>query len=221
MTFSPLAQNLWALSGLVFWCIAYALMIRRGIKDRSYGMPMVALCLNVAWETYFAFFSNAQLANRVGYGLYLAADLGVLWTCLRYGPEDFAPGLARRTFRVLTLTTLVGGFVLVRQFSLSFDDSYGGISATFTTLLLSVLMVGMILRRDSVRGQSFYIGFFVLVGNISGWVMNLIAHQTVEPNISVPWVHTTNVLILLSNLIYLGLYLHIARREGIAPLRRL
>ena len=220
MTFSPLAQNLWALSGLVFWVLAYALMIRRGIRDRSYGMPMVALSLNVAWEAYFSLFSNAQLANRIGYGIYLVADLGVLWTCLRYGPEDFEQSLIKRYFRAITLTILIAGFVLVRQFSLSFDDSYGGISATFTTLLLSVLMVGMILRRDDVRGQSLYIGVLILVGNISGWVMNLIAKQTVETNISVPWVHTTNSMIVLANVIYIVLFLQIARREDINPFTR-
>ncbi len=221
MTFSPLAQNLWALGGLVFWLIAYGLMIRRGLKDRSYGMPMVALCLNIAWEVFYSLFSGAQLANRIGYGLYLAVDLGVLWTCLRYGPEDFESRLTKRYFRPLTVATLIGGFFLVRQFSFSFDDSYGGISATFTTLLLSVLMVGMILRRDSVRGQSLYIGLFVLLGDICGWVMNLIAKQTVEPNISVPWVHTVNVLIVAANILYILLFLQVARRDGIDPFRRL
>lgn len=215
MTFSPLEQNLWALSGLVFWTLAYLLMIRRGLRDRSYGMPVIALCLNIAWETYFSLFSDAQLANKVGYGIYLAADLGVLWTCLRFGPEDFRSPLVRQYFRPAAIASLIGGFFLVRQFSLSFGDTFGGISATFTTLLLSVLLVGMILRRDSVKGQSLYIALLILVGNISGWVMNLIAHQTVQANISIPWVTTTNVLIVLSNIVYLLLYLKVARRDGV------
>jgi CDP-diglyceride synthetase len=221
MTFSPAAQNLWALGGLAFWTLAYVLMIRRGARDRSYGMPMVALCLNIAWETFYAFFSSAQTANRVGYGIYLAADLGVLWTCWRYGPEDFPSPHARRYFRALVVAVLVGGFVLVRQFAYSFDDPYGGISATFTTLLLSVLLVGMILRRNDVRGQSLYIGLLVLVGDVCGWVMNLIAHQTVETSIPVPWVHTTNILIVAANVLYIGLYVQVARRDGVPLWRRL
>ena len=79
MTFSPLEQNLWALSGLVFWILVYVLMIRRGLRDRSYGMPMVALCLNIVWETYFSLFSDAQLINRIANGIYLAFNVGVLW----------------------------------------------------------------------------------------------------------------------------------------------
>jgi hypothetical protein len=82
-------------------------------------------------------------------------------------------------------------------------------------------MVGMILRRDNVRGQSLYIGLFILIGNVCGWVMNLIAKQTVEPNISVPWVHTTNVLILVANIVYILLFLQVARRDGIDAFTRL
>ena len=178
-------------------------------------MPMVALCLNVAWEAYFSLFSPAALTNRVAYGVYLLADLGVLWTCVRFGPDDFESPLIRRFFRPLTALTLAGAFVAIRQFSLSFDDSFGGISATFTTLALSVLLVGMLLRRNSVRGQSLPIALSVLAGNICGWVMNVIAHTTVQSNISLPWVHTTNALILLANLIYIGLYCLVARRDRV------
>lgn len=221
MTFSPLEQNLWALGGLVFWVLAYVLMIRRGLIDRSYGMPMVALCLNVAWESYFSLFSDAQLTNRVAYGIYLVADLGVLWTCWRFGPADFRSPLIRQYFRLATVAIFIGGFFLIRQFALSFDDGYGGISATFTTLLLSVAMVGMLLRRDNVKGQSLYIGLLVLIGNISGWMMNLIAKTTVAPNISIPWVMTTNTLIIIANLIYLALFIQVARRDEVNIWRRL
>ena len=221
MHFSPLEQGLWALGGLVFWVLAYILMIRRGLLDKSYGMPVVALCLNVAWEAYFSLFSHAQTADRVGYGIYLAADLGVLWTCWRYGPEDFRSSLTRRYFRPIMVALLAGGFILVRQFSLAFNDGSGGISATITTLLLSVLLVGMLLRRDSVRGQSLYIGLLVLLGDICGWVMNLIARQTVQADIPLSWVTTTNVLIVAANLLYLLLYIKVARRDRVSLLHRL
>ena len=220
MALSPMAQNLWALGGLVFWTVAYILMIRRGIKDRSYSMPMVAICLDVAWEAYFTFFSDAPTRNRIGYGFYFFFDLGVLWTCLKFGPLDFRSPSIRKYFRATAVATFVAGFFLVRQFALSFADLSGGISATFTTLLLSVLLVGMILRRDSVQGQSLYIVLLILVGDICGWMMNLIAQQTVQPNISVPWIHTVNAVIIAANLVYLGLYLKIAKRDSVPLLSR-
>ncbi len=50
-------------------------------------------------------------------------------------------------------------------------------------MLLSVLMLAMILRRNSIKGQSFVIGLVILAGDICGCVMSLIAKQTVDPNI--------------------------------------
>ena len=220
MSFSPLEQKLWVLGGLVFWDLVYILMIRRGLKDKSYGMPMVALCINVAWETYYSFFSVEQPANRIVNGLYLVPDLGVLWTCWRYGPGDFISPLIRQHFRSFMAIVLVCAFILMRVFALAFQDDYGALSASFTTLLMSVLLVGMLLRRDSVRGQSLYIGLFVLLGNLCGAVENFIAKQTVVPDLSLAWANTAYGLILFANLLYLLLYISIARRDKVSLLRR-
>ena len=221
MSFSPLEQKLWVLCGLVFWVLVYILMIRRGLKDKSYGMPVVALCLNVAWETYFSFFSVEQPANRIVNGLYMAPDLGVLWTCWRYGPQDFTAPLIRQYFRPLVFIVLVCCFILIRQFALAFQDDYGALSASFTTLLMSVSLVGLLLRRDSVRGQSLYIGLFVLLGNLCGAVENFIAKQTVVPDLSLAWANTAYGLILFANVLYLLLYISVARRDKVSLLRRL
>lgn len=42
------------LSG-IFWTITYLLILQRSIQDRIIGMPMVALCMNIAWEFIFSF----------------------------------------------------------------------------------------------------------------------------------------------------------------------
>jgi hypothetical protein len=39
----------------VLWTITYLLIIRRGVLDRTYGMPLVALCANLSWEFIFSF----------------------------------------------------------------------------------------------------------------------------------------------------------------------
>jgi len=42
-----IATVLAILSG-IFWTITYLLIIRRSIQDKSVGMPMVALCMNIS-----------------------------------------------------------------------------------------------------------------------------------------------------------------------------
>ena len=83
-------------------------------------------------------------------------------------------------------------------------------------MLLSVLLVGMLLRRDSVRGQSLYIGLFILLGNTCGAVENLIARQTIDPELSLAWANTAYGLIILTNILYLLLYINIARRDDVS-----
>lgn len=36
------------------WTVAYALIIWRGFKDRTFGMPLVALGANLSWEVILA-----------------------------------------------------------------------------------------------------------------------------------------------------------------------
>lgn len=42
------------ISGLA-WTITYLALIYRGFRDRTFGMPLVALALNLAWEFVFTF----------------------------------------------------------------------------------------------------------------------------------------------------------------------
>lgn len=218
--FSPLEQNLWSLGGLGAWTVVYVLMIRRGIKDKSYGMPVIALCVDIGWETYYTFFAASPLANKVGVGLYLITDLGVLATCLKYGKSDFDSPMIKKHFNGMVVAALIAGFFVVRRFDLSFHDPVGAVSATFTTMLLSVSLVAMILRRNSVAGQSFVIGVLILAGDVCGLFMGLIARQTVDHGIPAEWVITSNVVIISCNLFYLYLYFQIAKRDGIALWKR-
>jgi len=39
-----------AIGGLL-WIITYLLIIRKSFKDRAYGLPMFAICLNITWES--------------------------------------------------------------------------------------------------------------------------------------------------------------------------
>jgi len=71
------------------WVAAYVLIIVRSFIDRSYGMPLAALALNIAWEGTFSFIyphTNLQLyVNIVWFGLDCIILLEVLW----FGPREF------------------------------------------------------------------------------------------------------------------------------------
>ncbi len=218
---TPPSQLVLPALGLLFWFLVYVLMWRRGAKDRTYGMPVAALCVNVAWETIFTFCFDTPTVFKVGNGLWLLVDLGVLYTCFKYGPADFASPLARRWLRPALPVILLAAGAVELGFIHAFKDFYGGFSATFTTMLLSAQLIAMILRRNSVQGQSLYIALCVLAGNVAGYFMNRMAQQTVAPDLSVLWIQVSNAFIVACNFVYIGLYLHVAKRDGVDPWRRL
>jgi hypothetical protein len=41
--------------GGIFWILAYVCIISKGFKDKTYGMPLIALCANNSWEFIFSF----------------------------------------------------------------------------------------------------------------------------------------------------------------------
>nr|WP_222707310.1 hypothetical protein [Pontibacter qinzhouensis] len=53
------------ISSGVFWTLAYLLLLRRGYIDKSYGMPMVALCANISWEFIFGLFTHTARRNSM------------------------------------------------------------------------------------------------------------------------------------------------------------
>src|SRR4029453_9816635 len=71
------------------WYVAYVLIIYRGFKDRSYGMPVTALCANVAWEGLGSFVLPVGPVARGTNIMWFVTDLVILYTCLRYGADDF------------------------------------------------------------------------------------------------------------------------------------
>ena len=48
----------------MLWTLAYLLIIRQGFLDRTYGMPLAALCVNLSWELVFAFVYPHDLPQR-------------------------------------------------------------------------------------------------------------------------------------------------------------
>lgn len=149
-------------SGLC-WTVTYLLIIRRSLLDRTYGMPLAALCANIAWEFLFAFAHPSPGVQRIVNIVWFLLDAVIFYTLLRYGPKEFVR-LSRAAFYAvvaLSLATALGGVAVVSgQF-----DHWQGIYAAFgQNLMMSALFVAMLYQRGSLRGQSAAIALFKLLG---------------------------------------------------------
>lgn len=211
-----------SVAAVIVWTLVYILMIRRGIKDKSYGMPIFALSLNIVWEGWMGFASDMILLQRGFCVLWFGFDLGVLYTVFKYGAEDFKGWpLLHRWFRPMVCGVLLMSLSMNYAVIKGLNDTHGAYSATLTIIVYATLLVVMILRRNSVKGQSLYIALLILIGDSLGFVVMLFGINYFQPGVSMHYVWGFQPLILLLHLLYIGLYCRVAIRDGINPFTRL
>src|ERR687893_536829 len=184
----------------VLWTLAYLLMIRRGFLDRTYGMPLVALCANLSWEFIFSFVYPHDLPQRAVNVVWFSFDLVILLQLLLYGPREFAD-LPRRAFYAVLALALAASFGAVLAVTLEFDDFDGAYSAFGQNLMMSVLFLAMLYGRNSLRGQSVSIALLKMGGTALASFAFYFYNPEYEGSILLPFLY---VAILVFDGIYVG-----------------
>jgi hypothetical protein len=193
----------------VLWTLAYLLIIRRGFLDRTYGIPLVALCANISWEFIFAFVYPHDLPQRAVNVVWFSLDVLILFQLLLYGPREFA-GLSRRLFCMVFALALATAFGAVLAVTLEFDDFDGAYSAFGQNLMMSILFVAMLHARRSLRGQSVWIAILKMGGTALASFAFYFYNPAYDGSILLPFLYGA---ILLFDGIYVGLTVACARRE--------
>ena len=231
------------LSG-VFWLVAYILIIYRGFKDRSYGMPVVALCGNLAWELIFglgiesgcaASWSSCPHAIIQGRNfIWMVFDLVILYTILKFGRRYFT-GFLNKYFTPIVLGGTVFAFLLIwatvqefyipNRWGVVVDGQtpaylpltlQGGSYYTgfVLNIIMSILFVFMIYRRDNVDGQSVYIALSKWLGSVAAFGFML------ADDIGSRVVFVLYAAIFVFDLFYTWQVYRKCREQGINPWRR-
>jgi hypothetical protein len=235
---------LWtAMASGVLWLIAYLLIIYRGFKDHSYGMPVVAMIGNLAWEIIFglgieadcpATWSSCPSTMQVRDFVWLLFDFIILYTILRYGRKYFS-GILQRYFVVIVVGGIAVAFGLIYSIIQEFwiQNVWGlvidGQTPAFVSLkiqggsyytgfglnlIMSILFVFMIIQRGTVEGQSIYIA-------ISKWLASLAAYGfMVADGLQSPVVNTLYAVVFVFDVLYVWLVYNRSKAEGINPWRR-
>jgi hypothetical protein len=150
----------------VFWTLTYLLIINRGFRDNALGMPLTALCANISWEFIFSFIRpHGPPQIYVNYVWFLF-DAIIVYQALKFGVRDFPSNLSKKLYYPTLLLTLVLSFCAVLFVTLEFKDAEGKYAAFGQNLMMSVLFVTMLIKRNSVAGQSLYIALFKMIGTL-------------------------------------------------------
>ena len=193
----------------VLWTLAYLLMIRRGFLDRTYGMPLVALCANLSWEFIFAFVYPHDLPQRAVDLVWFTLDLVILLQVLIYGPREFAD-LPRRAFYAMLGLALATSFCAVLTLTNEFDDFDGVYSAFGQNLMMSVLFIAMLRSRGSLGGQSVPIALLKMGGTALASYAFYFHDPDYAGSILLPFLY---VVILVFDCVYAGAVIVTRRRK--------
>lgn len=161
----------------VFWIITYIMIILKSFKDNTYGMPIFALVLNLAWEFTFSFIYPPEnfLLARIIFTIWLILDFVILYTVLIYGynyvkcKNIINKKLFNITIFILIIFSIIFMILASNEFSILYGNSVyqaSGFIANLQNLIMSILFVNMTLSRGNLKGQSIYIGIFKWIGTL-------------------------------------------------------
>ncbi|KAH7313938.1 hypothetical protein B0I35DRAFT_436133 [Stachybotrys elegans] len=160
----------------VLWTIAYILYVRQGFIDSSYGMPIVCLCANIAWEFLFGLVVPVSAAQTVAFVPWLIIDIGIVYTTWKYGKHQWksSPKIANNLGIILTFGIwfmIVCFWCLIKTIGLNASSFYLGYGLQ---LLIGTSSVAQLLSRNNTSGHSWGIWFTRATGTfftivLFGW----------------------------------------------------
>jgi uncharacterized membrane protein len=149
----------------IFWLATYLGIIWSGFKDRSYGMPLVALSMNVSWECIFPFvYPPMPALGKYRVRAWFLLDIPIAMQCLPYSRNEFKQRLANEYAHIVFTVTMGICFALVLGFIREFKDFSGVYSSFSANVFMSICFVFMLINRDDLRAQSIYIAVFKSLG---------------------------------------------------------
>ena len=225
---------------IIFWGIAYVLIVRRGFIDKTFGYPFIAICVDIAWVTTFTLIYPQSPFML----LFVVVDLIFLYQLLKFRTSDLN-NLSKLQYYAAVVLAIVTSFALIIAFSIEFDDVHGVYSSFVDTLLTSILFIVLILRRNNVKGQSIYIAISKMLGTLSAVIAyNFFTFPDIRPRMAIHIFHEVlniplelsptpvpsyigstllavlGISIFVYDIIYIGLVYKKSKEQGINPWRR-
>ncbi len=166
---SDVTTNVLAGISSLCWLSLYVVACWRGIKEKTFLIPMAAVALNITWEFLFGFvwtptepyYNVLQMwINRA----WCVMDVVILATCFMYGPASAQRALWRgfTLLAVAAAVAVLGSFYYVSDTAEHQLIQFQAVSAFVMNVVMSVLFIqsrlSNWLRRSLVIAGSKWIG---------------------------------------------------------------
>jgi hypothetical protein len=151
-------------AGAIGWAVVYGFSIYQGFKDKSYGIPLGAICLNVTWEFFFAFTCPPGLGHEICFAgsdlrfvkLWAIFDVVILYQLLRFGRAQQENPMLKHPigFYASIAALLVIGYFGQTTFIISHHDVSGDEMAWISNLIMNVLFLLAVFQNRGLDGLS-------------------------------------------------------------------
>ncbi|KAH7325678.1 hypothetical protein B0I35DRAFT_405039 [Stachybotrys elegans] len=214
-----LVQEALVLVSTFGWTAAYVLYCRQAFLDRSYGVPLITLVLNTAWEVVFGLIVPPSNDMVFVAGPWTILEAILIYATIKHGAVEWkhTPLVANNLWWILPSSVVIScGFYLA--FIQSFEEFRNALiaSALINQLCTSVGAV-LHLSKGNTRGHS--LGIWVTRTNGTFWTV--VAHYW--QMIHYPQDHPLNLLPVIQYgmwvflacdfILYPITYFHVSRLE--------
>ncbi|MEM8874681.1 MAG: hypothetical protein AAGD32_10525 [Planctomycetota bacterium] len=150
----------------VLWTAVYVLIIVAGAKDKACGMPLAALCANLAWEFIYVFIYPHPWYQLPADVLWLTLDCIIAYQAVRYFNANH-PRLELWQFLGMFAAGLVTAGCAIGFIGNAFDDPDGVYAAFAQNLMMSILFVGWLANRAGLPAQRLSIAILKMLGTLA------------------------------------------------------
>ncbi|KAG9258399.1 uncharacterized protein F5Z01DRAFT_689703 [Emericellopsis atlantica] len=171
--------------GGVCWTLCYILIAREGLKTKSYGMPLLALANNFAWEMVYALYVVDEPFEKTAMAIWMVIDTPIIYSTILHGAFEWnhAPAVRKgltHIFIALLATCAaahwawqdwwIGMAVATGQKPDLTQMAYWAVS--MCQLLVSTMSLAMLLVRQHTGGVSWTIWLLRFLGTGIGLNFN-------------------------------------------------
>jgi hypothetical protein len=214
----------WALAsgvaGCVLWGAAYLVVIITCFRQKTYGIPLAAICMNITWEILSVFFWVAvrhEPAFHYADIAWLGMDLVIISQLLLYGREQQRIGQIREYFYLVVAGTLILAFLGQYTFPMTYRDEDGFVLAFIINMGMSILFVFMFFARPDLRGLSYSVAWLKMLGTLCESIMCVAWMPAKHPEVTnFSFFYFLYITTFIFDCIYIG-QLSAARREVLVP----
>lgn len=152
------------------WALAYAQILTAGFRQKTYGLPLASIFLNISWEFIFSFnlVAPAEDALLWGQRLWFAIDCVIVTQVFLYGRQSQSHAWVREHFHPIAVASLLASVLGLYFFATYFNDIYGLAMSFLMNFSMSLLFIPLLFSRPDLKGLPWGAAWSKMIGTLAG-----------------------------------------------------